>query len=67
MPDLYFYRDPLEAEAEAKAAEDEAAAASAQAVDVAIPTEVQDWDIAQDGQAQNWAEEEAEWTQPQQV
>lgn len=69
MPDLYFYRDPLEAEAEAKAAEEEAAAAASAQVEesAAITAEVQDWDIAQDGQAQNWAEEEAEWTQPQQA
>lgn len=70
MPDLYFYRDPQEAEAEALAAELQQNAATSQA---AIPgdftqitEQVRDWNVAQEGAAENWAEEEAEWNQPPQ-
>jgi len=65
MPDLYFYRDPQEAEAEARAAEEEATAAAQEAVEAPV-AEVQDWNIQQDAAA-DWAEEEAEWEQPAQA
>lgn len=70
MPDLYFYRDPQEAEAEALAAEQNAAAVAASqaaAGDFSLIAErVRDWNVAQEGAAENWAEEEAEWSQPPQ-
>ncbi|GMM50464.1 ribosomal 40S subunit protein S0A [Starmerella bacillaris] len=65
MPDLYFYRDPQEAEIQ------NAEEVDAQVVVAVEETEEQtsvaisqDWGINQAATIDNWADEEAEWTQP---